>query len=334
MIRAFSQIRPLEVHHQNNCSLYKNFVLQEFPDWDSGGKLENLPFLPVQAFKYHSLKSVSDEEIFRVMSSSGTTGRRSTIYLDKDTSIAQSRALASSIVSEFGNSRFPMVFIDGAGSRSDVFTASKAAANGFSLMAKKSLTLTSSPEKSDIENLIQFCELYDNERVVFFGFTFNVWLFLITLAESGIKNLSKDSILLHGGGWKKLESSKVSSEEFAESAGRTLGTTRVSNYYGMVEQTGSIYFECILGSMHEPETGTFIIRDERTLTPLPHGQRGYIQLISSIQSSYPGHSVLTEDLGYSLPYDKCNCGNQGKILRVIGRAEAAEIRGCSDAQLS
>jgi phenylacetate-coenzyme A ligase PaaK-like adenylate-forming protein len=327
-------MRPLEVHHQNNCSLYRNFVFQEFPDWESGGQLDNLPFVPVQAFKHHSLKSVSDEEIFRVMSSSGTSGRRSTIFLDKGTSIAQSRALASSIVSEFGNSRFPMVFIDGAGSKSDVFTASMAAANGFSLMAKKSVTLTSQPENSEIENLIRFCEFYNDERVVFFGFTFNIWLFLIALAENGINNLSNDSILLHGGGWKKLESSKVSSKEFVETANKTLGTSRVSNYYGMVEQTGSIYFECISGNMHEPETGTFIIRDERTLTPLPHGQRGYIQLISSIQYSYPGHSVLTEDLGYSLPYYKCNCGNHGTILRVIGRAEAAEVRGCSDAQLS
>ena len=44
-------------------------------DVDKVQTYEELPFLPVQLFKTHALKSVDDEEVFRTMTSSGTTGQ-------------------------------------------------------------------------------------------------------------------------------------------------------------------------------------------------------------------------------------------------------------------
>ena len=47
-------------------------------------------------------------------------------------------------------------------------------------------------------------------------------------------------------------------------------------------------------------------------------------------TSYPGHNILTEDIGEIVGEDNCKCGKQGKYFQVYGRAKEAEIRGCSD----
>jgi phenylacetate-coenzyme A ligase PaaK-like adenylate-forming protein len=60
--------------------------------------LEDLPFIPVSAFKTHQLMSINEGDIFKVLTSSGTTGQSvSRIYLDKDTARLQSVALSKII---------------------------------------------------------------------------------------------------------------------------------------------------------------------------------------------------------------------------------------------
>ena len=63
---------------------------------------------------------------------------------------------------------------------------------------------------------------------------------------------------------------------------------------------------------------------------LVNGQRGLIQLLSLLPTSYPGHNILTEDVGEIIGEDDCKCGLKGKHFLVHGRAKQAEIRGCSD----
>ena len=50
-----------------------------------------------------------------------------------------------------------------------------------------------------------------------------------------------NSVLIHGGGWKKLESESISSAKFKDMLDNHLGMKFVHDYYGMVEQTGSIF---------------------------------------------------------------------------------------------
>jgi hypothetical protein len=60
------------------------------------------------------------------------------------------------------------------------------------------------------------------------------------------------------------------------------------------------------------------------------GSTGLIQVLSVLPKSYPGHSLLTEDLGTILGQDDCSCGWNGKYFKVLGRIPQAELRGCSD----
>ena len=51
--------------------------------------------LPVGLFKSHVLRSIEDDQVFKVVTSSGTTGAAvSRVYLDAPAAQAQTRALA------------------------------------------------------------------------------------------------------------------------------------------------------------------------------------------------------------------------------------------------
>ena len=71
----------------------------------------------------------------------------------------------------------------------------------------------------------------------------------------------KNSILLHGGGWKKLLAEQVDNELFKESL-KKIGINSVYDYYGMIEQTGSIFLECNQGYLHCSDYSEIIIRNK------------------------------------------------------------------------
>jgi acyl-protein synthetase LuxE len=68
------------------------------------------------------------------------------------------------------------------------------------------------------------------------------------------------------------------------------------------------------------------VRDPKTFAPLPIGQTGLLQVVSLLPKSYPGHSVLTEDLGVVERIDSPEVRRMGKGIRVIGRLPASELR--------
>ena len=70
------------------------------------------------------------------------------------------------------------------------------------------------------------------------------------------------------------------------------------------------------------------MRDEN-FNVLKNNQKGLIQVMSLLPKSYPGHNILTEDIGEIVDNNCNNCKNKKKFL-VHGRAEKSEIRGCSD----
>ena len=49
-----------------------------------------------------------------------------------------------------------------------------------------------------------------------------------------------------------------------------------------------------------------------------------------VPESYPGHSLLTEDLGVVETEDAGLGGWNGAGIRILGRVPTAELRGCSD----
>lgn len=323
----FSELLSLTEHHKAACSPYRFFCDSLFSN--KPRILEQLPFIPVRAFKSFDLKSVPSGDVVRVMSSSGTTGENpSKIYLDKRTALLQSKELVNDFSEFIGESRIPFLIVSDQVS-SVTYTAQDAAVNGFSIFAKDKLHAHTRGTNHD--EVVGFLEANSNETLLIFGFTFQIWLWLQQLVEQKMHLNLSNSIVLHGGGWKKLESQAVSKTEFQTSIREIIGAKRVHNYYGMIEQTGSVYFECESGFLHSPRSGLALARDPISLEPLPEGEKGVLQVFSTIQWSYPGHSVLTEDVGKILPPGECACGRTTQRIEVSGRLNRAEVRGCSDA---
>ena len=140
----------------------------------------------------------------------------------------------------------------------------------------------------------------------------------------------RNSVLIHSGGWKKMNDIAVDNEEFKNKIKDFLNISKVHNFYGMVEQVGSVFFECEKGYLHTPSFADVIIRDPVTFDILEFGKVGLIQVLSCLPKSYPGHSLLTEDLGKICGEDNCSCGRKGKYFKVYGRVPKSEKRGCSD----
>jgi hypothetical protein len=60
---------------------------------------------------------------------------------------------------------------------------------------------------------------------------------------------------------------------------------------------------------------------------LPPGQVGVIQVLSLLPRSYPGHALVTGDLGVVEAVDAPG-GWPGQGVRVLGRVAGAAVRGC------
>jgi len=327
-------LRELTARHYHECLPYRKmlFALSVNP-----GALEDvarIPFLPVRLFKEFELRTVSEREIVKTMTSSGTSGQQvSKIYLDKDTAAHQTKALARIVNAFLGKSRCPMIIIDGESTVSNraSFSARGAGILGFSMFGKDKVFALDKQMRPDVPKLQAFLEKYRGEDIFVFGFTFMIWQYFVeVLARQGAQLDLSRAVLIHGGGWKKLQEQAVPPEVFKRRLHEVFGIARVHDYYGMVEQTGSIHVECEHGQLHTSIFGDVIIRRAEDFSEAPVGERGIIQVLSVLPWSYPGHSLLTEDEGVLLGEDDCPCGRHGKYFRVLGRIKNAEIRGCSD----
>tara|TARA_Y200000002_G_scaffold351212_1_gene329077 strand:- start:220 stop:792 length:573 start_codon:yes stop_codon:yes gene_type:complete len=183
----------------------------------------------------------------------------------------------------------------------------------------------------DFNALKLFIEKHKDQKILIFGFTFMIYKYFIQeLLKSKNKLDLSNSILIHGGGWKKLQSKAITDKKFKNILKELCGISKIHDYYGMVEQTGSIFMQCEEGHMHSSVFSDILIRRPYDFSIANIGEKGIIQTISLIPESYPGNSLLTEDEGILLGEDDCKCGRLGKYFKIIGRIKNAEIRGCSD----
>lgn len=327
-------MKILTKHHMNSCDKYNRLLNVLGFNPDDIKSLEDVPFIPVTLFKNETLCSVTEDEVFKVMTSSGTTGQKvSKIFLDADTAYCQQKVL-SSIMSEFiGSKRIPMLIIDCPNVLKDrkSFSARGAAILGFSMFASCKCYALDNSMNIDMDSISEFLEKYKDQKILIFGFTYIIWKFFYeSLKNSGIHLDLHNAVLLHGGGWKKMISSSVTNDEFKRGLNEISGLTKIHNYYGMIEQTGSIYVECEYNHLHASTYSDIIIRNMKDFSICSNGEKGVIQLLSPLAKSYPGHSILTEDEGFIIGVDDCPCGRSGKYFTVTGRIPNAEIRGCSD----
>ncbi len=323
-------LNDLTAHHADNCPPYARILDVLWGGRRATDSIDNVPFLPTSIFKTIDLVSTADRTT--VMTSSGTTGQgASRIFVDATTSARQSRALVETLKPVLGPSRLPFLIIDSRGviSDPDLLTARGAGVLGLMKFGAKATFVLDNALEIDVDRVCAFVRANGAGPFLIFGFTYLLWSRLFASFSDGDLDLS-NAILIHSGGWKRMESENVPNSVFRECLRRRFGIRRIYNFYGMIEQIGSIFLEGDDGNLYPPNFADVIIRDERSWDPLGPGEVGLVQVLSTLPLSYPGHSLLTEDRGEIVSIDSGAGGRLGKAIRIHGRLPRAELRGCSD----
>lgn len=328
--RLLPVVRERVRDHRDRCAAYDRILTAIDTSGHPGTGLAALPWLPARMFKTHELRSVAEHEVFRVATSSGTTGERSRVFLDQAAAAEQSRRVASAFRTVLGPARLPMMVVDTRPRlENGAMAARTASVVGLLPLGTDHTYLVDEDGRTDPRAVTEFLGRHPTGRFLLCGTTVMVWHHLYPLARDHGIDLTR-AVLVHSGGWKRLHEGGVDDATFRSRLAEVSGLTEVFGYYGMVEQLGTIF----LGDSRDdtyycPDLAQVIIRDPRTWSEQPVGVPGVIEVISALPTSYPGNVVLTEDLGVVVGIDDGE--RPGRRFRVLGRLPRAEARGCGDA---
>ena len=299
-----------------------NLVYREFCDFlntevQKVKSLQQIPFLPIQFFKSHTVVSNTDA-IQETFTSSGTTGMITSKHLVTDVSLyEQSYQLA---FSEFyGNIEDYAVL---------ALLPSYLERSGSSLiyMVKDLIELSNNEHSGfylhNYDDLISKLIELDNsgQNVILIGVTYAL-LDLIEKQKFQLKN----TIIMETGGMKGKRK-EIIREELHEILCKGFGVSSIHSEYGMTELLSQAYslgngiFEC-------PAWMQILIRDtEDALTYVDYGKTGGVNVIdlANINSC---SFIATQDLGKKQPIQPA-CRQAGSF-EILGRFDNSDIRGCN-----
>ncbi len=292
-----------------------NLVYREFCELlnikkGSVKSIRQIPFLPIQFFKNHTIVSSSDY-IQATFTSSGTTGMITSKHLIADITFYE-ESYRNAFSEFYGNIEDYVVlallpsYLERSGSSliymvKDLITLSKNENSGFYLDNYKEL----------ISKLIELDTAGQN--VILIGVTYAL-LDLIKKQKFQLKN----TIIMETGGMKGKRK-EIIREELHQILCEGFGVSSIHSEYGMTELLSQAYslgngiFEC-------PNWMNILIRDtEDALTYVETGKTGGINVIdlANINSC---SFIATQDLG------KKHTNNS---FEVLGRFDNSDIRGCN-----
>ena len=172
------RLNTLHGIHYEHCVEYRNLINSLYGGWKEFESVGEFPFLPVALFKELELKDIDEKDIFKIMTSSGTTGQRvSKIFLNRETANNQQKALTKIVADFTGSARMPMLILDCPSVVRDrrMFSARGAGILGFSIFGTKKVYALNDDMQLNVEELQRFLEINRGKRIFLFGFTFMVW---------------------------------------------------------------------------------------------------------------------------------------------------------------
>ena len=325
--------------HYKNCNQYRDFCIKRKFDPFEKCSIESIPFLPVSIFKKLELLSVPKNEIIRTIHSSSTSGNLpSIINLDKITTRRQIITLNSILKNYLGDEKLSFLIFDHDSTVNTVdleLSSRGSAIRGMLGFSKDFFFLLNDDLEPDLQKITDALNIIDKKKTCIFGFTWLIYKILTKNKNEEMKKLFQtldNPFIIHIGGWKKLTDESVDKITFNNMVSRFFNTKseNVVDFYGMTEQLGVVYPDCSEGNKHVPIFADVLIRDIHNQQILPHRTPGFIQTLCPTPNSYPGISVLTDDIGEVLGEDDCPCGRKGKYFVFKKRSEVAEPKGCGD----
>ena len=307
----------------------------------SEADMPRVPFVAVNALKERDLTTLPYSRIALELKSSGTTGQRSRMQLDRG-SLLRVRRMAWRVFEGLGLTDLErahdyICFTYDPEVAKDLGTAwTDKLLTGFTRKGEVFYTFRWSKAKDDFYYDVEaaVAELKKLEErgglVRLVGFP----AFALKLTGEFKKRygrfprLNPGSSVVTGGGWKTLSDEAVDKKVYRKILADNLGipVANVRDLFGMVEH-GVPYVDCRLGNFHVPNYGRIIVRHPGTLAPLGSGETGLLQFMTPYLTSYPSLSVLSSDFG--LLRRKCSCGLPGPVLEIKGRAGVKKLKGCA-----
>ena len=302
-------LKVFRFQYENNL-VYREFCDFLKTDVQKVKSIEQIPFLPIQFFKSHSVIS-STNPIETTFTSSGTTGMITSKHLVTDLGIYEESyrkgfsqfygniedyvvvALLPSYLEREGSSLIHMV--------DDLIQLSNQVESGFYLHNYEEL----------IAKLIQLD--HAGQNVILIGVTYA----LLDLVEKHSFQL-ENTIIMETGGMKGKRKEMIR-EELHQELCNGFGVKSIHSEYGMTELLSQAYslgegiFEC-------PSWMQILVRDtEDALSYVREGKTGGINVIdlANINSC---SFIATQDLGKKYPNGS---------FEVLGRFDHSDIRGCN-----
>lgn len=328
-----AMMEAMEYHYNNNY-IFKKW-LNKTCDFKSIKEVSEIPFFPSSVFKYINFNN--GEQNYKTIESSGTTNQlKSKISVDTTTSQRQTKVLSKILQSLIGK-RKPFLIIDfdpNKSIKSKNYSARFAGMAGYLLGASKKIYCLSRNNKKIVENFndLIFSFQRDKKPIVIIGYTYMIFKFLLSSSNSNnFYKLPEGSKVIHFGGWKKMYDKRISKRSFNQQLMNILGVRLDDIYdiYGFTEQLGTVYPSLGNNGNKIPIYSHVIIRNPDTLLPVEDGEEGLVQFLSPIPNSYPGISLLNDDIGRIVKNNK-NLNPNIIEFEITGRPDRAEPRGCGD----
>ena len=330
--------------HMKNCPDYRAVLDNMRFDISSLQTVDDLykiPPLPTSYLKSNSLLSKPYNKLLIKTTSSGTGGRKTLSGFDVSSGICGlSMVLKVFKFHKMLSPRRTNYIILGYQPDKSNQTAMAKALKAITLLAparktEYALIVNNGDYQINTEGLINaVLKFGEQERPVrIIGFPAYFKMFLDELNERNIRMvLHKNSKIMLGGGWKAFFSDEISKDELFRMASETLGIERQNfkDHFSTAEHPVN-YVSCVNNRFHVPVFSRVIIRDVRTLGPVPFGTPGLLNLVTPLLSSMPYGSIITDDIAVMNHGGGCGCGCGSPYFELIGRVGLASIKTCAQA---
>lgn len=293
---------------------------------------QDIPALPVSAFKFHRVACFPKVETVRTFMTSGTTrgklrGRHA--YSELRTYDATVRTLFKEYVLPDlpAGRRMQVVFLVQPPSERPESSLSYMGARVQRFFGDKKAYYALDRNGLRLEALTRHLQAAQKARrpVLIFTTTFALADLVEYLAAARTRlSLPRGSRILETGGYKGRRT-EIDRPELLKRVGAWLGVpaSRVVNEYGMTELTSQFYDRSLITGRALSTKGIapwmrVLIIDPRTGRPVSRGRRGIIRVID-LANRGSCLAVQTEDEGRLVPGG----------FEVLGRRKAVDLRGCS-----
>ncbi|MGC9456346.1 MAG: hypothetical protein ACP5DC_02380 [Halothiobacillaceae bacterium] len=338
-------MRAVTALHMARSPWYGRFARANGVDPDRIRSLSDaLALPPVHAnfFKAHEIRSIPRDQVKVHLTSSGTSGQKSQMFFDEFT-ITHARRMVDACMRERGVvSDAPANYLVNAYEPYEGFEVGTSNTNQYLMslapVADQFWSLRhvggGRHEFDGFGAIRTLTEWASGDRPVrIIGFPAFLHFILERMRAIGQSNLRlpPGSWVIFGGGWKGHADRAIPKEALHAAIGEQLGipSARVVETYGSVEHSIP-YVDCPDHHLHQPTWSRVVVRDFRTLVPVPDGTPGFLSFVSPYITSAPAHSVVMGDIGIRhapAPDDS----RPTPWFEILGRAGLSKNKSCAAA---